>query len=500
MRASPPNTPPASGAREASGVRAVYRRFSSPPRFPHHRRASGSILVSLLWCLALLSLLVLGLLHSARLDLQIARHHADRIQARYLALAGVERATGLLYHDARERSRSAQSHRGTLFNQPAQFRDIPLGRGSYRVLRGGQPDEGGGLVFGVSDEESRLNLNTADVDMLSRLPFITSDLPPAILDWRDPDNTVTPGGGAEQDYYVGLQPPHLPRNGPFYSVRELLQVRGIPPDLFWGDDPRGTGLPPSADVDDDEPLPGAAPLSETPGWVSLLTVHSGVRNQNAAGQERVSLSTADEAALTAVPGVTAAIARAIIAHRGQNRFNNVVELLDVRAAPPPGQTPVAPPQLPPQAVPVPNIPIPDMPAPRQAPGGPPVIDQTLFLELADSFTTSDESLESGLINVNTAGVDVLVCLPSVSRELAHAIIAFRRSNGFLANLGWLLRVPGMTPDTLKAIAPRVTTRSETFRILAEGRINSSGIRQRLQTVVRVGLSEVETLAYREDDL
>ncbi|MCZ7638123.1 MAG: hypothetical protein M5U12_20025 [Verrucomicrobia bacterium] len=58
----------------------------------------------------------------------------------------------------------------------------------------------------------------------------------------------------------------------------------------------------------------------------------------------------------------------------------------------------------------------------------------------------------------------------------------------------------MTPDTLKAIAPRVTTRSETFRILAEGRIKSSGVRQRLQTVVRVGLSDVETLAYREDDL
>ncbi|MCZ7638124.1 MAG: hypothetical protein M5U12_20030 [Verrucomicrobia bacterium] len=46
-----------------------------------------------------------------------------------------------------------------------------------------------------------------------------------------------------------------------------------------------------------------------------------------------------------------------------------------------------------------------------------MIDQALFLELADSFTTSDESLESGLINVNTAGVDVLVCLPGVSVNL-----------------------------------------------------------------------------------
>lgn len=465
--------------------------------YPHE---SASVLVSLLWCLALLSLLVLGLLHSTRLDLQIARHHADRLQARYLALAGVERATALLYHEARERSRSAQSHRGTYFDQPAQFRDIPLGRGSYRVFRGGQPDEGGGLVFGVSDEESRLNLNTADADMLSRLPFITPDLPPAILDWRDPDNAVTPGGGAERDYYTALQPPGLPRNGPFYSVRELLQVRGIPPELFWGDDPHGTGLSPLADAGDDEPPSRTAPVSEAPGWVSLLTVQSGVRNLDASGQERVALQTADEAALTAIPGVTAAIAKAIIAHRGQNRFNSIADLLDVRAAPPPGEAPVVPPQPPPESGPGPNVVIPPRASPRSAPGGPAVIDQNLFLEVADHFTTSDESLDAGVINVNTASLDVLICLPGVSRELAHAIIGFRRSNGFLANIGWLLRVPGMTPDTLKTIAPRVTTRSETFRILAEGRIKSSGVRQRLQTVVRVGLSEVETLAYREDDL
>ena len=69
-------------------------------------RAKGSVLVGLLWCLALLSVVVIGVLHSARIDLLVVKNHGDRIQARYLALAGIEKAKALLYQDARERSRS----------------------------------------------------------------------------------------------------------------------------------------------------------------------------------------------------------------------------------------------------------------------------------------------------------------------------------------------------------------------------------------------------------
>jgi len=46
----------------------------------------------------------------------------------------------------------------------------------------------------------------------------------------------------------------------------------------------------------------------------------------------------------------------------------------------------------------------------------------------------------------------------------------------------------------------VTTRSETFRILSEGRIKSTGTSQRIQVTVRVSQSDVTTLSYREDNL
>ena len=95
---------------------------------------------------------------------------------------------------------------------------------------------------------------------------------------------------------------------------------------------------------------------------------------------------------------------------------------------------------------------------------------------------------------------MLVCLPGVDRQLAQAIISYRQSNGFLPNTACLLRVAGMTREIFKQVAPLVSARSETYRILCEGKVKSSGARQRIQEIVHVGLGTMTTLSYREDDL
>ncbi|MBX3746730.1 MAG: helix-hairpin-helix domain-containing protein [Verrucomicrobiae bacterium] len=474
-----------------------------PPRTPSNR---ASVLVGLLWCLALLSLVVISILHTSRLDLTVSRHHADRIQAHYLALAGLEKAKALLYHDTRERTRSAQNHTGRLYDDSAQFRDVPLGRGRFRILRAAFPEEGGGTVFGIADEERHLNANTASAEEWSRLPDMPPDIVAAILDWRDPDDTVTPGG-AEVEHYASLRPPRLPRNGPFLTVRELLMVRGVTAQALLGDDRQFNGLLEPLGAASDEPLdsrtyPGLADL----GWAGWLTVDSGVTDRDATGQERISLQSAEESQLTDLPGITADIARAIVAYRNQNRFSSLDQLLDVTAAPPSG-SPAAPSasfdpaNLPPGAFPGAQAQT-ATPQPRGSTGptGPTLIDESLLLDIADRLTLSDQSHLAGVVNVNTAPIEVLACLPGMTRELAQAIVSFRASNGYLANVAWLLRVPGMTRETFRQIAPRVTVRSETFRILAEGRVDATGVRRRLQTIVRVGLNDIQTLSYREDDL
>ena len=195
--------------------------------------------MGVLWCLALLSVVVIGVLHTARMDLLVVKNYGDRIQAHYLAVAGIEKAKALIYQDTRERSRSGRHHSGQLYDAPEHFRDVAFGRGQYRVFRHGREDEGGGLQYGISDEESRLNVNVASEEELGKLDGMTPDVVTAIVNWRHGDNAPA-SGGPEWEYYASLQPPSQPRNGPLQTVRELLMVRGVSREPCWVRRPIGT--------------------------------------------------------------------------------------------------------------------------------------------------------------------------------------------------------------------------------------------------------------------
>src|SRR5258708_34125457 len=97
------------------------------------KRREASILVGVLWCVVLLSVIVIGVLHTARLDLMVVKNQGDRIQAHYLALAGIEKAKALLYQDGKTRSRSAKNHSAELYDAPQEFRDVAFGRGHFPV-------------------------------------------------------------------------------------------------------------------------------------------------------------------------------------------------------------------------------------------------------------------------------------------------------------------------------------------------------------------------------
>ena len=55
----------------------------------------------------------------------------------------------------------------------------------------------------------------------------------SILDWRDPDDFHRVNG-AENDTYRSLPEPYDCKNADFDSVEELLLVRGMTPELFYG--------------------------------------------------------------------------------------------------------------------------------------------------------------------------------------------------------------------------------------------------------------------------
>lgn len=442
----------------------------------------GSVLVALLWMLALLAVVVTSVLYTSRMDLMVAKNQVDSLQAYYLAIAGAEKAKALLFHEAAERQRSHQHHSGLLYDSPEHFKDIELGRGRFRVIRQGSREEGGQLIYGITDEESRINVNTANIEELRKLYGMTPETAAAIMDWHDDNNSPSPGG-AEADYYSSLPRPYLPRDGNIHTARELLLVRDVTPELLLGEDANQNGLldPEENNGSDSEPPDNADDVLDH-GWAGYLSFESVTQNISANGDEKIDVQSASETELTAISGITQEIARAIVAHRGQNRLENIADLLDVAAPNPnqPGQ-----PQQPGNQ-------------PNQQNAGPKVIDEDLFLEIADFVKTSSESAQRGAININTASVPVLLCLQGMTEEIAQAIVAERSSSGFFQNIGQLLKVQGVNRDLFRQLAPKLTVRSENFRIICEGVVPSSGARKRIELIVRLTSRGIDTISYREN--
>ncbi len=90
----------------------------------------------------------------------------------------------------------------------------------------------------VTDERGKLNINQADEETLVRLfagngmdENMAALLAAAVLDWTDEDDTVR-ANGAEEGEYLAQGLPGGPANRPFIMVEEMLQVLGMPWELY----------------------------------------------------------------------------------------------------------------------------------------------------------------------------------------------------------------------------------------------------------------------------
>jgi len=74
------------------------------------------------------------------------------------------------------------------------------------------------------------------------------DVVQAVLDWIDPDTETRYPNGAADDYYMRLDRPYRAANRPLASVRELLLVRGVTPELLERLAPHVATLPVRTDI------------------------------------------------------------------------------------------------------------------------------------------------------------------------------------------------------------------------------------------------------------
>jgi len=194
------------------------------------RNQNGIALFLVLWILTLLAVIVGEFCQAMRTEANIARNSKEETQAYYLAEAGV-------YRTIFELVRASYFPSATQYLNPpvegevrwrvnTDIPAIPLAQGAYEARI---DNESGKVCINVAKQHLlRLMLSGFDLDQEEKSIIVDS-----ILDWRDKDN-LHRLQGAENDYYQSLPEPYSCKNGPFDTVEELLLVRGITPEIFYG--------------------------------------------------------------------------------------------------------------------------------------------------------------------------------------------------------------------------------------------------------------------------
>jgi general secretion pathway protein K len=62
---------------------------------------------------------------------------------------------------------------------------------------------------------------------------LASAIQDSIFDWCNP-NSLAGFSGAKDDYYMHLNPPYYCKGGPIDDLSELLLIKGISPEIYWG--------------------------------------------------------------------------------------------------------------------------------------------------------------------------------------------------------------------------------------------------------------------------
>jgi general secretion pathway protein K len=149
---------------------------------------------------------------------------SDGLRAHYLATGSVERAIQWMTWGATPRGPEGP------YWDPAMSR-------FYMTYPSGD------AIVELIPESSKLNINEASAEDLTRViavvtgdPNLAPEIAAAILDWRS--GLRAAGGSPFDSYYFGLNAPggptFRPRHASFEEIEELLFVRGVTPDLFYG--------------------------------------------------------------------------------------------------------------------------------------------------------------------------------------------------------------------------------------------------------------------------
>ena len=232
-----------------------------------HGTQRGIALLAVLWLTVALSAMALATSYLVRTEVQAATNRIEGEQMRFLARGGVEAAVGSLLRSTMFRSADREQPEFVLGQRWLAY-EFPGGRCDVEVV----------------PENAKLNVNRATPEQLEVLfralgvPAVESaGLALAIEDWRSLRTSET--GSVFDAYYAALPQPYGARHAPLEQLEELMPVRGMSRELFFGRIERTaegewTRKPPLADLLTAAPIIGSVNLNYAarevlealPGW------------------------------------------------------------------------------------------------------------------------------------------------------------------------------------------------------------------------------------------
>jgi len=393
-------------------------KFRNPKNNSGERRESASVLIIVLWISIGLVSIALYFANAMTYELRASDNRASGLTTDQ-AIEGAARYVGFVL--ANYATNGAVPAK-TQYNCEA----VPVGDAHFWLIGrdpSGKPSAE--PYFGLIDEGSKLNLNSANTNVLYYLPNMTPDFAQAIVDWRS-----TNSSGAYAMTYS--QAGYLEKNAPFETVDELRMVYGANMDLLAGDDINRNGV-----LDANEKsLGGNGQVN--PGLFEYATVYTREPNFHSDGTSLTNVNEATEDQLRTLfenAGVANAnsIANAISNRRG-GTFSGLLNFCLV----------------------------------CRLQG----MSSDDFARIADDVTTSSSAYIRGRVNVNTASAEVLTALlmgvgldENTASSTAQTLVTYRQQNpNNLGSVAWLIDALGNTSSAVNALAggDYVTTRSFQF--------------------------------------
>jgi len=421
---------------------------------------AGAILIITLWILVVLTGMVLVLARSMRVEGACSANYAAAQRAIGIEQGAVQYVLACV--DGLEGAVPTEA------NTPAN--GVIVGNGLFWIIR---PDFDDNTVqgYGIVDEASKININYAGEDVLMMLPRLLGEDAGAIIDWRDSDSSLS-SGGAESEYYLTMPDPYQCKNGPLETVEELLLIRGMLPEVLYGEDTNRNGILDKNENDADESYPpdnNDGTLDR--GIYDLVTVYSSEPGSGSGGSSSssqlvdVNNSSSNQLRKVFEASLSANRLEEIVAKtRTLRPFKNVLHFYY--------RTDLTYDEFKAFAN--------DLTANQPSFGG---------------GGSSTSSVKRGLININTASRDVLLCLPGIGDPEASALLQRRTDQTAEEGIAWV--VEALSEERAVEIGSLITSHSYQFSADIVS-VSSNGRAFRRCRIVVDARESPPRLVYRRD--